>query len=189
MTTITQAIEPNIWITLCKGKHSYKSWPKSLLLIVCTTTEAEFQRKACSNSEDNSDATSTTVTYDPCKHHPALCGKMVRSLDHTEIQTYNPSYQHPAYIGQDVMEKPVTPPAPPTPEPPPESTRLCYFSTRKVYSFNISVDNTAYVNHYIFPTLLPALAEMLKAAEEERCFIRKRTKFNAMDFLTEYLYK
>jgi len=46
-----------------------------------------------------------------------------------------------------------------------------------------------YLEHFIFPTLLPALEKMLHQAKQERCFERKRTKFSALDFLTEYLYK
>ncbi|XP_030066816.1 IQ domain-containing protein K [Microcaecilia unicolor] len=45
-----------------------------------------------------------------------------------------------------------------------------------------------YLEAYIFPFLLPALAEMLHEAEREKCFERKRTKFIACDFLTEWLY-
>uniref|UniRef100_A0A8D0GKZ2 IQ motif containing K n=1 Tax=Sphenodon punctatus TaxID=8508 RepID=A0A8D0GKZ2_SPHPU len=41
---------------------------------------------------------------------------------------------------------------------------------------------------YIFPVLLPGMAELLHQAEKERCFERKRTKFIACDFLTEWLY-
>ncbi|PKK24515.1 IQ motif containing K [Columba livia] len=45
-----------------------------------------------------------------------------------------------------------------------------------------------YLEYYIFPVLLPGLAELLHQAEKEKCFERKRTKFIACDFLTEWLY-
>ncbi|XP_075035832.1 IQ domain-containing protein K [Mixophyes fleayi] len=45
-----------------------------------------------------------------------------------------------------------------------------------------------YLENYIFPVLLPGMAEMLVEAEKEKCFSRKRTKFIACDFLTEWLY-
>ncbi|NXI94645.1 IQCK protein, partial [Psophia crepitans] len=45
-----------------------------------------------------------------------------------------------------------------------------------------------YIEYYIFPVLLPGLAELLHQAEKEKCFERKRTKFIACDFLTEWLY-
>ncbi|XP_066432353.1 IQ domain-containing protein K isoform X2 [Eleutherodactylus coqui] len=45
-----------------------------------------------------------------------------------------------------------------------------------------------YLENYIFPVLLPGMAEMLAEAKKEKCFIRKRTKFIACDFLTHWLY-
>uniref|UniRef100_A0A8C3PSB0 IQ motif containing K n=1 Tax=Calidris pygmaea TaxID=425635 RepID=A0A8C3PSB0_9CHAR len=45
-----------------------------------------------------------------------------------------------------------------------------------------------YLEYYIFPVLLPGMAELLHRAKKEKCFERKRTKFIACDFLTEWLY-
>ncbi|XP_063286408.1 IQ domain-containing protein K [Pelobates fuscus] len=45
-----------------------------------------------------------------------------------------------------------------------------------------------FLEHYIFPVLLPGLAEMLHEAKKEKCFQRKRTKFMPCDFLTQWLY-
>ncbi|XP_010180450.1 PREDICTED: IQ domain-containing protein K, partial [Mesitornis unicolor] len=45
-----------------------------------------------------------------------------------------------------------------------------------------------YLENYLFPVLLPGIAELLHQAKKEKCFERKRTKFIACDFLTEWLY-
>uniref|UniRef100_K7E7G5 IQ motif containing K n=2 Tax=Ornithorhynchus anatinus TaxID=9258 RepID=K7E7G5_ORNAN len=45
-----------------------------------------------------------------------------------------------------------------------------------------------YLETYIFPVLLPGLVELLHQAKKEKCFERRRTKFIACDFLTEWLY-
>ncbi|XP_061455834.1 IQ domain-containing protein K isoform X2 [Rhineura floridana] len=45
-----------------------------------------------------------------------------------------------------------------------------------------------FLEHYIFPELLPGMAELLHQAKKEKCFERKRTRFIALDFLTEWLY-
>ncbi|NXK27274.1 IQCK protein, partial [Arenaria interpres] len=45
-----------------------------------------------------------------------------------------------------------------------------------------------YLEYYIFPVLLPGMAELLHRAKKEKCFERKRTKFIGCDFLTEWLY-
>ncbi|XP_009081023.1 PREDICTED: IQ domain-containing protein K [Acanthisitta chloris] len=65
-----------------------------------------------------------------------------------------------------------TPEAAPLPEPPDPKT--C--SPRE------------YIEYYIFPVLLPGLAELLHQAEKEKALEKKRTKFIAWDFLTEWLY-
>ncbi|XP_036081357.1 IQ domain-containing protein K isoform X8 [Rousettus aegyptiacus] len=46
-----------------------------------------------------------------------------------------------------------------------------------------------YLETFIFPILLPGMASLLHQAKKEKCFERKRTKFIACDFLTEWLYK
>ncbi|XP_054850568.1 IQ domain-containing protein K [Eublepharis macularius] len=45
-----------------------------------------------------------------------------------------------------------------------------------------------FLEHFIFPVLLPGMTELLHQAKKEKCFERKRTKFIALDFLTEWLY-
>ncbi|XP_036081354.1 IQ domain-containing protein K isoform X5 [Rousettus aegyptiacus] len=45
-----------------------------------------------------------------------------------------------------------------------------------------------YLETFIFPILLPGMASLLHQAKKEKCFERKRTKFIACDFLTEWLY-
>ncbi|XP_048645547.1 IQ domain-containing protein K [Marmota marmota marmota] len=45
-----------------------------------------------------------------------------------------------------------------------------------------------YLETYIFPILLPGMTSLLHQAKKEKCLERKRTKFIACDFLTEWLY-
>ncbi|XP_040611591.1 IQ domain-containing protein K isoform X5 [Mesocricetus auratus] len=45
-----------------------------------------------------------------------------------------------------------------------------------------------YLEMFIFPVLLPGMANLLHQAKREKCFERKRTKFIGCDFLTEWLY-
>ncbi|XP_071617657.1 IQ domain-containing protein K [Heliangelus exortis] len=45
-----------------------------------------------------------------------------------------------------------------------------------------------YIEHYIFPVLLPGIAELLHHVMKKKYHERKRTSFNACDFLTEWLY-
>ncbi|XP_074061404.1 IQ domain-containing protein K isoform X3 [Macrotis lagotis] len=45
-----------------------------------------------------------------------------------------------------------------------------------------------YLENFIFPVLLPGMANLLHQAKKEECFERKKTKFIACDYLTEWLY-
>ncbi|NXR08281.1 IQCK protein, partial [Semnornis frantzii] len=45
-----------------------------------------------------------------------------------------------------------------------------------------------YLEYFLFPVLLPGMAELLHRAKKAKCFERKRTRFIACDFLTEWLY-
>eukprot|EP00794_Sanderia_malayensis_P009055 gene9055-10022_t len=45
-----------------------------------------------------------------------------------------------------------------------------------------------YLEKEVFPTLLPAIEAMLQSAKDNNVLKWKRTKFNACDYLTEYLY-
>jgi len=57
-----------------------------------------------------------------------------------------------------------------------------------------SVDNqtcepTEYLEMFVFPSLMPAISEMLHEAKQKKCFDKKRSGFNGCDFLAEYLHK
>ncbi|XP_049645169.1 IQ domain-containing protein K isoform X2 [Suncus etruscus] len=45
-----------------------------------------------------------------------------------------------------------------------------------------------YLEVFVFPTLLPGMENLLQQAEREKCFQRKKTKFIACDYLTQWLY-
>ncbi|XP_065540340.1 IQ domain-containing protein K isoform X2 [Lathamus discolor] len=80
-------------------------------------------------------------------------------------------YSAPA-AGTSVQQLLSTPEADPLPEPPDPKT----------------CTPREYLEYYVFPVLLPGMAELLHRAQEEKCFERIRTKFIACDFLTEWLY-
>ncbi|XP_050392089.1 IQ domain-containing protein K isoform X1 [Patella vulgata] len=111
--------------------------------------------------------------FDPSKHNPVFYGKMHERIITDDVIDVDVSISHPACAGFAFTEKPPCPPTPPSSPPPPKDT----------------CTPREYLEHYIFPVLLPALAEMLKQAKLEKCFERKRTKFNALDYITEYLYR
>lgn len=149
--------------------------PKSLWEKICE----EFEAKRIEYEEqdiDDAASVSTDVTqFSVSRHTPIVYGKMVHNppVDSDVAENFDPAVSHPAAVGLSLLDKPK--PKLPAPGPPPPNPKLCSAKD--------------YLQAYIFPTLLPALEAMLQQARKERCFERKRTKFNACDFLTEYLYQ
>lgn len=115
------------------------------------------------------------INYDPSVHHPAFYGHLHVHVDpHDNLAAdFDPSISHPACIGYYLIDIPETQ-AELSPPPAPDK-KTCL--------------PRVFVEFYILPILEPALIEMLKQAKLEKCFERKKTRFNACDYLTEYLYK
>uniref|UniRef100_UPI00398E31C7 IQ domain-containing protein K isoform X2 n=1 Tax=Pristiophorus japonicus TaxID=55135 RepID=UPI00398E31C7 len=140
---------------------------------------AEFEAIGSHLLEDSRPASvSTEVSqYDASKHSPVFYGHMVAkvSVDTSVLENFNPEYSHPAFLGYAIVQKPPPPSSsfPPSPVP---------LSDEKTCS------PRQYLEHCIFPVLLPGMFETLQQAKKEKCFERKRTKFNACDFLAEWLY-
>jgi hypothetical protein len=72
-----------------------------------------------------------------------------------DLKDFDPRISHPACYGYTI--KKYIPQSEPKPEPPklPDKDKC----TKRQY-----------IEHYIFPTLLPALEAMLKAAKNHKCF-------------------
>ncbi|XP_052779036.1 IQ domain-containing protein K-like [Mya arenaria] len=112
--------------------------------------------------------------YDPSKHNPVFFGKMYSHIptDTLAYEEVDVAQTHPSVIGYAFTEKPTKSPSPPpTPVP---SKYEC--------------SPSEYLEHHVFPVLLPAMERMLEQAKKEKCFERKRTKFDALDYVTEFLY-
>jgi len=45
-----------------------------------------------------------------------------------------------------------------------------------------------YLEKYVYPILLKGIEQLLIEAEKRKCLERKRSAFNALDYLTRYLY-
>ncbi|XP_040133326.2 IQ domain-containing protein K isoform X2 [Ictidomys tridecemlineatus] len=79
--------------------------------------------------------------------------------------------------------------------PPPPFTRVSHIPCPLKISETIDPKTCSprkYLETYIFPILLPGMTSLLHQAKKEKCLevscLRKRTKFIACDFLTEWLY-
>ncbi|XP_072337989.1 IQ domain-containing protein K isoform X1 [Scyliorhinus torazame] len=205
-----------------------KKVQRSLWEEICAEFEAVSSHFFDDSRPDTASVSTEISQYDPSKHSPVFYGHMVAkvSVDTSVLENFNSAYSHPALLGYAVVQKPPPPASPPPPPPtPPPDQKTC--------------SPKQYLEHYIFPVLLPGLFETLKQAKIEKCFEkgcpeawyigetmqtlrqrmngycaiitrqecslpvgehfssqghsasdlrRKRTKFNACDFLSEWLY-
>ncbi|KAF6023257.1 IQCK [Bugula neritina] len=116
------------------------------------------------------------VNYDAGKHTPVFYGKMHEKINSVDVDLkteFNSSHSHPACVGHTFVEP----------------TKVQPTETKPELPNRDKCSPRVYLEHYVFPHLLPAMEAMLILAKKEKCFERKRTKFNALDFITEYLYK
>ncbi|XP_078273683.1 IQ domain-containing protein K isoform X2 [Rhinoraja longicauda] len=144
---------------------------------ICAEFEATSSRILEDSKLDAASVSTEISQYDATKHSPVFYGHMVAqvSVDTSLLEHFNAEYSHPALLGHALVQKPPPSviPSPPPPSPPP-LPKNC--------------SPSQYLEHYIFPVLLPGLFETLAHAKHEKCFERKRSKFNACDFLAEWLY-
>ncbi|XP_074638130.1 IQ domain-containing protein K-like [Acropora palmata] len=150
----------------------------------------ELNAARSSTKRGNSEEEGLSVgSFDASKSSPVFFGRYGHKLSESAAEVhegddgastrssvfleFDPSVNHPATFGHVLLDRKPAPPkqeSPPLPHPKECSPR-------------------EYLEAYVFPVLLPALEQMLIAAKENKVFERRRTKFNACDFLTEYLFR
>ncbi|KAK3734550.1 hypothetical protein QZH41_010399 [Actinostola sp. cb2023] len=145
-------------------------------------------QRCASKREDYDNEIFDVNNYNAAKSSPVFFGRYGHRLGETEtvsdgddgsgstrssyLPDFDPATTHPATYGYVLLNKkpPVNKELPVLPDP-----KQC--------------NPNEYLETYIFSVLLPGIEKMLIAAKESKVFERRRTKFNACDFLTEYLYR
>lgn len=134
------------------------------------------------------------VDFDPAKTSPVFYGCLFGQVPITDadaLSMFDPAKGHPAAVGFAFLDRltEVEPPEAPAKEA--QSEDFKSVSSMKTSLSKVdpkSCSAKTYMQELLFPVLLPGLHEMIFQAKREKCFERKRTKFNACDFLTEWLY-
>jgi len=121
------------------------------------------------------------VDFDPAKTSPVFYGSLfgqVQSLDTDPFSVFDPAKGHPATLGFAFVDDVRIPS---------ESKESLNQTPSEDFDAQ-SCPAKVFLQKCLFPVLLPGIQEMIFQARRERCFERKKTKFNACDFLTEWLY-
>lgn len=134
------------------------------------------------------------IDFDPSIHSPVFYGyhfEQNKLDDESLLKDFDASKANPACFGYSLTETKSSPQSK-TAREANNQHELNQQSKNSNEANQENIDKLTekeYIEKLVFPVLLPALEEMLARAKQNRCFERKRTAFNACDFLTEYLYK
>lgn len=182
MPIITVGRETNLWEEIC-AEFATKRAQAEVGAISSSFLNSE---KKYQDNVDIPKLPTDKQIYDPSKHTPIFCNY---SYDHvpiddiTQIQI-DTRISHPACINYVLtplkdLERQVS------------TTKLASFSQRPITPMKKNpkdMSTIEYLEKQVYPILLKGIEQLLVEAEKRKCLERKRSAFNALDYLTRYLY-
>ncbi|KAJ7989346.1 hypothetical protein DPEC_G00303580 [Dallia pectoralis] len=149
---------------------------KSLWHQICEEYESEQPSPPCFDGPGVAGSVSTYVSqYRAIKHSPVFDGLMAAKVvpDDNPLKNLDPLLSHPALAENSVCDKP---------------SSYGHEQHPATTDQRLQSPIIQFIEESVFPVLLPGLEAMLREAQIQQCLKRKRTAFNACDFLTEWLY-
>ncbi|CAF2467088.1 unnamed protein product [Rotaria sp. Silwood2] len=181
MPVITVGKESNLWQEICSEFAIKRAQAEAGAI---SSSFLNYEKKYPDNNEIKQPLADKQI-YDPSKHSPVFCNSSYIYApidDITQIQI-DTRISHPACINyaltpienfQRELTKTITPriqrPITPMKKSPKELSTI------------------EYLEKYVYPILLKGIEQLLVEAEKRKCLERKRSAFNALDYLTRYLY-
>ncbi|CAF0873490.1 unnamed protein product [Rotaria sordida] len=182
MPVITVGKETNLWQDICSEFAIKRAQAETGAI---SSSFLNFEKKYHDNNDIKQTLTDKQI-YDPSKHSPIFCNySYIYSPidDITQIQI-NTRISHPACINYALT--------------PIKDFQKELSKTTIIPSIQRSItpmkknskefSTIEYLEKYIYPILLKGIEQLLIEAEKRKCLERKRSAFNALDYLTRYLY-
>ena len=180
MPIIAVGKESNLWEEIC-SEFAFKRAQAEVGAI--SSSFLNVEKKYSENKEVKKLSTDHRI-YDPSKHTPVFCNYFYSYApidDITQIQI-DTRISHPACINyaltpikdfQRALSKTTIP---------------IQYPTTPIEKSPKELPTIEYLEKYIYPILLKGIEQLLIEAEKRKCLERKRSAFNALDYLTRYLY-
>jgi hypothetical protein len=181
MPIITVAKETNLWDEIC-AEFALKRAQAEAGTISSSFLTSE--KKYFDTIEIKKPSTDKQI-YDPSKHTPVFCNYSYNFApidDITQIQI-DTRISHPACINyaliplKDLEREATT-----------TKTVPIHRPVTPMKKSPKELSTIEYLEKYVYPILLKGIEQLLIEAEKRKCLERKRSAFNALDYLTRYLY-
>ncbi|CAF0963857.1 unnamed protein product [Adineta steineri] len=168
--------ETNLWKEICSEYATKRAQSES-------NSYMNSEKKSSNNTDINKKHLNDKQVYDPSKHTPVFCNYSFIHApidDITQIQI-DTRITHPACINyaltpiQDFERELALKTANQRPKTPMKKSPK-------------DIPTIEYLEKYVYPILLKGIEQLLVEADKRKCLERKRSAFNALDYLTSYLY-
>jgi hypothetical protein len=178
MPIITVGKETNLWEEICSEFATKRAQAETGAI---SSSFLNSEKKYSDNNEIK--PSSNKQVYDPSKHTPVFCNYSHTYTpidDITQIQI-DTRISHPACISYALtpikdLEKEFP------------STSSIHRPITPMKRSPKELPTIEYLENHVYPILLKGIEQLLVEAEKRKCLERKRSAFNALDYLTRYLF-
>lgn len=180
MPVISVKKETNLWDEICLDFARKRAQAETGAI---STSFLHTEKKYAENV-DVPTSTDKQI-FDPSKHSPVFCNYLYfySPIDDVTQIELNTRLSHPSCLNYALT---------PVAQLPKGLSNLTLTSSARpkapVKKSPKEISTIQYLEVYVYPVLLKGIEQLLIEAEKRKCLERKRSAFNALDYLTRYLY-